>query len=109
MVVGADKAGIRIARMLPHMLRHTCVVWSLAEGVRIEVVSEMIGHTILQMTSDVYGGLVNPHDPVMAQAMARALMVAGQAIQPRPDSETVTPLIARATASSATVSIDPAL
>jgi integrase len=76
----------------PHMLRHTCVVWSLAEGVRIEVVSEMIGHTSLQMTYDVYGGLVNLHDPVMAQAMARALMVAGQAIQPWPDSETVTPL-----------------
>jgi hypothetical protein len=61
------------------MLRHTCVVWSLAEGVPIQLVSEMIGHTSLQMTYDVYGGLVNLHDPVMAQAMARALLTAGQA------------------------------
>jgi integrase len=73
----------------PHMLRHTCVVWSLAEGVPIQVVSEMIGHTSLQMTYDVYGGLVNLHDPVMAQAMARALLVAGEAIQPRFEPATV--------------------
>ena len=57
----------------PHMLRHTCVVWSLADGVPIQLVSEMIGHTSLQMTYDVYGGLVNLHDPVMAQAMAESL------------------------------------
>jgi integrase len=73
----------------PHMLRHTCVVWSLAEGVPIQVVSGMIGHTSLQMTHDVYGGLVNLHDPVMAQAVARALLVAGQAIQPRVESVAV--------------------
>jgi hypothetical protein len=49
----------------------------------------MIGHTSLQMTYDVYGGLVNLHDPVMAQAMARALLVAGEAIQPRFEPATV--------------------
>jgi integrase len=28
----------------PHMLRHTAVVWSLAEGVKIEKISEQLGH-----------------------------------------------------------------
>lgn len=64
------------------MLRYTCVVWALAEGVPIQVVSEMIGHTSLQMTYDVYGGLINLHDPVMAQAMARALLISSSAIHP---------------------------
>lgn len=58
----------------PHMLRHTTVVWSLAAGVPIQVISEMIGHTSLQMTYDIYGGLINLRDPAMAQAMAKAMM-----------------------------------
>ncbi|HEX2810420.1 MAG TPA: site-specific integrase, partial [Kineosporiaceae bacterium] len=74
----------------PHMLRHTSVVWSLAERVPIQVVSEMIGHTSLQMTYDVYGGLVNLHDPVMAQAMARAMLISSTALRPAvPEADTV--------------------
>jgi hypothetical protein len=69
----------------PHMLRHTTVVWSLAAGVRIEVVSEQLGHASLQITYDVYGGLINLHDPVMAEAMAREMLTIAQAIVPRPD------------------------
>jgi integrase len=57
----------------PHMLRHTTVVWSLAQGVKIEVISEMLGHASIQITYDVYGGLIDLHDPVMAQAMAKAM------------------------------------
>ena len=55
------------------MLRHTAVVWSLAAGVPIQVISEMIGHTSLQMTYDVYGGLINLSDPAMGRAMAAAM------------------------------------
>jgi integrase len=69
----------------PHMLRHTTVVWSLAAGVRIEVVSEQLGHASLQITYDVYGGLINLHDPVMAEAMAQEMLTIAQAIVPRPD------------------------
>jgi integrase len=68
----------------PHMLRHTTVVWSLAAGVRIEVVSEQLGHASLQITYDVYGGLINLHDPVMAEAMSREMLTIAQAIVPRP-------------------------
>lgn len=68
----ARKAGID-KRLAPHMLRHTCVVWSLAEGVRIEQVSEMLGHASIQITYDVYGGLLDLEDPAVAHAMAVAM------------------------------------
>lgn len=58
----------------PHMLRHTAVVWSIADGVPIEVISEMLGHASIQITYDVYGGLLNMKDPRMAKTMAQALL-----------------------------------
>jgi hypothetical protein len=64
------------------MLRHTTVVWSLAAGVRIEVLSEQLGHASLQITYDVYGGLINLHDPVMAEAMAKEMLTISDAIVP---------------------------
>jgi len=73
----------------PHMLRHTTVVWSLARGVRIEVISEMLGHASIQITYDVYGGLIDLHDPVLAQAMAAAMTSVRQAIVPVPTREEV--------------------
>ena len=52
--------------------------------------SEMIGHTSLQMTYDVYGGLINLHDPVMAQGMARAMLISSTALRPAvPEADTV--------------------
>jgi integrase len=68
----AKVAGIT-KRLTPHMLRHTCVVWSLAEGVRIEQISEMLGHASIQITYDVYGGLLDLQDPAVARAMAAAM------------------------------------
>lgn len=60
-------------RLTPHMLRHTCVVWALAQGVRIEQVSEMVGHSSIQITYDIYGGLLDLRDPAVARAMAAAM------------------------------------
>jgi integrase len=68
----AKGAGIT-KRLTPHMLRHTCVVWSLAEGVRIEQISEMLGHASIQITYDVYGGLLDLQDPAVARAIAAAM------------------------------------
>lgn len=62
----------------PHMLRHTCVVWSLDGGARIEHISEMLGHASIQITWDIYGGLLNLKDPTVANAMARAMADTGE-------------------------------
>ena len=59
-----------------HMLRHTSVVWSLAEGVRIDMISEMLGHASIGVTVDIYGGVLDLKDPAMASAMARAMATA---------------------------------
>ena len=79
----AEAAGLG-KRITPHMLRHTTVVWSLAAGVPIQVISEMIGHTSLQMTYDVYGGLLNINDPAMARAMAEAMRASIRRPTPSP-------------------------
>lgn len=76
-------------RATPHMLRHTTVVWSLAQGVPIQVISEMLGHASIQITYDVYGGLIDMHDPALAQAMAAAMTTMRTAIVPAPSAEEV--------------------
>jgi integrase len=67
----------------PHMLRHTAVVWSLAAGVKIEKISEMLGHASIQITYDIYGGLINLQDEDMADAMTEVDDIVGKAITPR--------------------------
>jgi len=57
----------------PHMLRHSFAVWSIAAGVPIEKVSEALGHASIQITWDVYGGLLDLADPAAAKAMAKAM------------------------------------
>lgn len=79
----AQAAGL-LKPITPHMLRHTTVVWSLAAGVPIQVISEMIGHTSLQMTYDVYGGLLNIQDPAMARAMAQAMIDSSRPVEVSP-------------------------
>lgn len=64
-------------RFTPHMLRHTCVVWALAQGARIEQVSEMLGHSSIQITYDIYGGLLDLRDPAVARVMAAAMAAHG--------------------------------
>ncbi|WP_426595625.1 tyrosine-type recombinase/integrase [Cellulomonas sp. McL0617] len=69
-------------RSTPHMLRHTTVVWGLADGVPIQVISEMLGHASIQITYDIYGGLIDLKDPRLARAMAKSMLVVNQAITP---------------------------
>jgi len=57
-----------------HMLRHTFVVWALHDGAPIHIISEALGHSSIQITMDVYGGLVNLHDPTAARSMARQML-----------------------------------
>lgn len=54
-----------------HMLRHSFVVWLLADGEDIHVISARAGHQSVQFTIDRYGGLLNLHDASSARRMAK--------------------------------------
>lgn len=71
--VAKDAAGITRINPTPHMLRHTFVVWALNAGMPIQRVSEAVGHASIQITYDVYGGLLDKTDSGIAQAMREQL------------------------------------
>jgi integrase len=53
-----DKAGL--GHWHPHELRHSAASLMLAEGVKLQVVSEVLGHSSIRMTADVYGHILAP-------------------------------------------------
>jgi integrase len=74
-------------RLTPHMLRHTAVVWSLADGMDLYAVSAMLGHSNIQTTVDEYGALINLKDPKMARIMAQRMLESEEAIVPKKYSQ----------------------
>lgn len=57
----------------PHELRHSAASLMLAQGVKLQVVSEVLGHSSIRMTADVYGHILAPDRQAAADAMAVAL------------------------------------
>ena len=57
----------------PHELRHSAASLMLAQGVKIQVVSQVLGHSSIRMTADVYGHLLDPDRKEAAQAMGTLL------------------------------------
>ena len=45
----------------------------LAQGVKIQVVSQVLGHSSIRMTADVYGHILDPDRKEAAQAMESML------------------------------------
>jgi integrase len=64
---------IGLGRWHPHELRHSAASMMLAQGVPIEVVSDILGHSSIRMTADVYGHVLEPQREAAAEAMAEAL------------------------------------
>lgn len=56
-----------------HDLRHTAATLLLAQGVNPKVVSEMLGHTSVQITLDTYSHVLPGMQEQAARAMADAL------------------------------------
>jgi integrase len=44
----------------PHKLRHSAASLILAQGVKLQVVSEVLGHASIRMIADVYGHILAP-------------------------------------------------
>ncbi len=61
------KAGLPDIRF--HDLRHTCATLLLAKGVHSKIVSEMLGHSSVSITLDVYSHVI----PGLGEEEARAM------------------------------------
>jgi integrase len=70
-VTVAQRAGI--GRWHPHELRHSAASIMLAQGVPIEVVSNVLGHSSIRMTADVYGHIQQSQRDAAADAMTAAI------------------------------------
>jgi integrase len=57
----------------PHELRHSAASLMLANGVKLQVVSEVLGHASIRMTSDVYGHILDPDRQAAAEVMNSTL------------------------------------
>ena len=57
-----------------HELRHSGASLMLAQGTDLYVVSEVLGHSSIAITKDVYGHLVEGQKRAAAELMSRALM-----------------------------------
>jgi integrase len=57
----------------PHELRHSAASLMLASGVKLQVVSEVLGHSSIRMTADVYGHILDPDRQQAASAMSEVL------------------------------------
>lgn len=57
----------------PHRLRHTAASLLIAQNVPLKTVSEMLGHSSIRVTADVYGHLFEPAQTAAADAMETAL------------------------------------
>jgi integrase len=68
--------GTGLGHWHPHELRHSAASLLLAEGVPIKVVSEILGHSSITITADVYSHVMAPARAEAAAAMNRALGVA---------------------------------
>lgn len=60
-------------RWSPHELRHSAASLLIAQGVDLKVVSEVLGHSSIRITADVYGHLLDDAGLVAADAMSELL------------------------------------
>lgn len=67
----AERAGLGDWHL--HELRHSCASLLLAEGVPLKVVSELLGHTNISTTADIYGHLAPAQFAAAADAIGKAI------------------------------------
>lgn len=62
----------------PHELRHSAASLMLAHGVKLQVVSEVLGHASIRMTADVYGHVLDPDRQAAADIMNSTLWISDE-------------------------------
>ncbi len=63
----------KIGKWHPHELRHSAASLMLAAGTPLQVVSAVLGHASIRITSDVYGHILDPQYQEAADTMAGLL------------------------------------
>ena len=71
-VISAQRNGLSKAPRF-HDLRHTHAAWLISAGVPLPVVQKRLGHKSIQITVDVYGGLLFQTHQIADLAIERAL------------------------------------
>ena len=66
-----DRAGLPRIRF--HDLRHSCATLLLGEGVHPKIVSDLLGHSQIGITLDLYSHVTATMQAVAAEAMGRLL------------------------------------
>lgn len=69
--LATEQAGL--GKWSPHELRHSAASLLIAQGVPLKVVSEVLGHSSIRVTADVYGHLLDDAKSEAATAMTAAL------------------------------------
>jgi integrase len=64
-------AGVRVVRF--HDLRHTAASLMLMSGVDLKTVSEILGHSTITTTADIYGHLTEQHRRAASERLAEAI------------------------------------
>jgi integrase len=72
-LVQTATVGAGIGKWTPHQLRHSAASLLIAQDVPLKLVSEVLGHSSIRMTADVYGHLYDDAGAVAADAMTAAL------------------------------------
>lgn len=62
-----------LGRWTPHELRHSAASLLIAQGVPLKTISEMLGHSSIRVTADVYGHLLDDARAEAATAMEGVL------------------------------------
>jgi len=66
-----ERAGL--GKWSPHELRHSAASILIAQGVELKLISELLGHSSIRVTADVYGHLLDSGKAHAAAAMTDAL------------------------------------
>jgi integrase len=72
-LVTALAAEAGLGHWTPHGMRHSAASILIAQGVPLKVVSEMLGHSSIRVTADIYGHLMEPARLDAADAMQAAI------------------------------------
>ena len=72
-LLARDLAAAGLPRVGPHGLRHTAATLLYAQGIPLEAIADMLGHSTVRVTQDLYRHRVPELQQAAADAMQKAV------------------------------------